>query len=336
MHSLLETRGAREAEIYEFNRIERLRLATFFTPIEKADRLQRAVTGAPNIYIKRDDCTAYLGGGNKLRKLEYVMADALAKGATTVLTIGSIQSNHARTTAMVTKRLGLNCELVLNDDVPDEGRANLRVYSHLGIKVHRVSTREDRVSRMNEVARDLERNGEQVYKIPLGSSDDIGSFGIVAAMEEVRVQQDQLNVEFNAIILSSTSGGTQAGLEVGKRLFGLDDLKVIGVSPAGTGERIKDYVLGAINPMLARLGSTDKIRRADLSVDDSFVGEGYGMSSEESREAINLFSETEGIMLDNTYTSKAAAALISYCRERRFRATDHVLFWHTGGLLSLF
>lgn len=325
-----------QAAIEVFNGIKRLPLSNLFTPIEKADRLREALPGAPHIYIKRDDCTGYLGGGNKLRKLEYVMAEVLAQGATTVITIGSTSSNHARTTALVARRLGLQCVLVLNDDVPQERRANFRIHDLLGVTSHIVATREERLPRMNEIAADLERRGERVYRIPLGCSDAIGSFGIVAALQEMAAQQESLQVDFDAIVVSSTSGGTQAGFEVGKRLFGLPDLQILGVSPAGPGERIKDYVLSAMCPMVSRLGLPCETGRQHLSVDDHFVGDGYGLPSQESADAARIFSQTEGILLDPVYTSKAAAALISYCHQQKFNETDHVLFWHTGGLMALF
>jgi D-cysteine desulfhydrase family pyridoxal phosphate-dependent enzyme len=331
------TAGVGDASALEaFSRIRRLRLASFYTPIERADRLRAQLPGAPHIFVKRDDCTGYLGGGNKLRKLEYVMADVLATGATTVITVGSVKSNHARTTAMVARRLGLKCVLVLSGDAPREPTAGSRLNELLGVTAHLVGTREERSARVAEVAAELEASGERVYKIPLGCSDEIGSFGLVAAMEEVRVQKEMLGVDFDAVVLSSTSGGTQAGLEVGRRLFGLTDWQILGVSPAGPSAWVKDYVQGALNPMLARLGLEGFARPEDLSVDDNFVGNGYGVPTAESEEAARMFADSEGIILDPVYTSKAAAALVSYCRERKFSRTDRVLFWHTGGLMALF
>src|SRR5687768_4568319 len=216
--------------IDKFLNLKRLRLTNFSTPIERADRLRALIPGAPHIYIKRDDLSGYFGGGNKLRKLEYVMADALAKGATTVVTTGSITSNLARTTAAVARRLGLKCELILNGGDPKSARANSRVAELLNVKVHSVSSREERDLTRDRVARELEQQGEVVYKIPLGASNEVGSFGMVAAMEEVAIQQFELGEQFDAIVLATSSGGTQAGLEVAKRLFDYRGLRIFGVS----------------------------------------------------------------------------------------------------------
>jgi D-cysteine desulfhydrase len=326
----------RETALDRFNRIKRLRLTNLRTPIERTDRLRRLIPGAPHLYIKRDDLTGYFAGGNKLRKLEYTMADALAKGATTVITTGSVTSNLARTAALVARRLGLKCVLVLNGGDPKKARANARVAELLGVEVHAVDTREDRDRRMNEIATMLTERGEHVYKIPLGASNEIGSFGMVAAMEELRIQQLQLGEQFDAIVFATSSGGTQAGLEAGKQLFGYHDLRILGISADDPAESIKQSVRGALDPMLSSLGLLGfPAEQDELSVDDSFVGPGYGVASPESDEASRLFADAEGILLDPVYTSKAAAGLIGYCRERMFRDTDRVLFWHTGGLMTL-
>ena len=195
----------------DFSSIPRMRLAQFFTPIEPATRLRNLLPNAPEIYIKRDDLTGYIAGGNKLRKLEYVMADVMAKGATTVITTGAVKSNHVRTTAQVARRYGLKCELVLNGEDFEDARANARVIELLGVKVHLVETKEQRTSKMAEVARTLELQGEKVYTIPLGASDEIGSFGLVAAIEELAIQQSELSVRFDAIVVPPSSCGTRAG-----------------------------------------------------------------------------------------------------------------------------
>jgi D-cysteine desulfhydrase family pyridoxal phosphate-dependent enzyme len=319
-----------------YKTLPRISLVNLGTPLEKCDRLRAAIPGAPNLYIKRDDCLGYLVGGNKLRKLEYVMADARRRKATTVLTVGGTTSNHARVTAMVASRLGLKCHLILNGTATDNPTGNLRIDKLLGVDVHLVQTRQQRNTTMDEVARDLEKKGEQVYKIPLGASDQVGSFGFVTALEEVLRQEKELGIRFNTIVCSSSSGGTQAGLEVGKRLFERRDLQIIGVSPDDSSDEIKGYVLRAANPMLSLLGLPEIKDRAELTVDDKQVGGGYRVASEQSKEAEKMFLSAEGILLDPVYTAKAAAGLIAYCRGRRFSTQDHVLFWHTGGLIALF
>lgn len=319
-----------------FLNLKRLRLTNLSTPIERADRLRSLIPGAPQLYLKRDDLSGYFGGGNKLRKLEYVMADALEKGATTVLTTGSITSNLARTTAAVARRLGLKCELILNGGDPRSARANSRVAELLNVKVHSVSSREERDLTRDRVARELEQQGEVVYKIPLGASNEVGSFGMVAALEEVAIQQFELGEQFDAIVLATSSGGTQAGLEVAKRLFDYRGLRILGVSADDPAAEIKDAALKAMVPMLQKLNLPSDVSADELNVDDSFIGEGYGINTDESREAMRLFADAEGVLLDPVYTSKGAAGLIAYCRRGVFKQTDRVLFWHTGGVMTLF
>mgnify|MGYP003288532819 CR=1 FL=1 len=327
----IEERHSKALEL--FTSIPRYRLLNLNTPIERLDRLRQALPGAPQLWIKRDDLTGYLGGGNKLRKLEYVMAHALSLGATTIVTTGSITSNLARTTALIARRLGLKCELILSGGDARSARANWRVAELLGVKIHSVAQSNERSSRMKEVARMLEERGERVYQVPLGASNEIGSFGMVAAFEELGIQQLELGEQFDAIVFATSSGGTQAGLEVGKRLFNYRHLRLLGVSADDPAETIRENALLAVGPMLSRLGITDVAN--DLIVDDNFIGEGYAVPTVASREAEKLFADSEGILLDPVYTAKAAAGLLAYCREGRFKQTDRVLFWHTGGVLTL-
>jgi D-cysteine desulfhydrase len=199
-----------------------------------------------------------------------------------------------------------------------------------------VSSREERDLTMERVARTLEAEGEVVYKIPLGASNDVGSFGMVAAMEELAIQQFELGEQFDAIVLATSSGGTQAGLEVAKRLFDYGALRILGVSADDPATDIKHAALKAIVPMLDKLNLASDVSADELNVDDSFIGEGYGINTNESKEAMRLFADAEGVLLDPVYTSKGAAGLIDYCRRGVFKETDRVLFWHTGGVMTLF
>jgi D-cysteine desulfhydrase len=331
----MSTAIIKDSALELFANIPRFRLVNLNSPIEPLNRLRRAIPGAPQLWIKRDDLTGYLGGGNKLRKLEYVMADALSRGATTIVTTGSITSNLARSTALIAKRLGLKCELILSGGNPESARANWRLAEMLGVKIHSVAASNERASRMKEVASALEERGERVYQIPLGASDKVGSFGMVAAFEELGIQQLELSQQFDAIVFATSSGGTQAGLEVGKRLFNYPNLRLLGVSADDPAELIKENALKAVGPMLSILGRSDVPTADKLFVDDNFIGEGYAIPTKESLAAAQLFAETEGILLDPVYVSKAAAGLLAYCREGRFKRTDKVLFWHTGGVLTL-
>ena len=332
-NTVLDEEASKALEL--FTSIPRHRLLNLNTPIERLDRLRQALPGAPQLWIKRDDLTGYLGGGNKLRKLEYVMAHARSCGATTIVTTGSITSNLARTTALIARRLGLKCELILSGANPESARANWRVAELLGVKIHSVAASHERSSRMKEVASELEERGERVYQIPLGASDEVGSFGMVAAFEELGIQQLEIGEQFDAIVFATSSGGTQAGLEVGKRLFNYRNLRLLGVSADDPAGLIKENVLKAVGPMLSLLGKSDVPAAEELFVDDNFIGEGYAIPTKESLAAAQLFAETEGILLDPVYVSKAAAGLLAYCREGRFKPTDKVLFWHTGGVLTL-
>ena len=319
-----------------FHATPRMPLVNLGTPIERCARLEKEISDSPNIFIKRDDFLGYLIGGNKIRKLEYVMADVRDKGATAVVTIGSVQSNHARITALVARRCGLKCALVLNGAPPDPPTANYRIENLLGVEIHPVDKREDRLGRMAEVAAGLRARGEIVYTIPLGASDGVGSFGFVNAFEELALQEKEMGLAFDAIVIGSSSGGTQAGLEVGKRLFGRPGLRIIGISPDDTPATIQESVTGIMGPMLEQLGLRSEAGPSGIVVDDHYVGDGYGIPSEASREATDLFARTEGILLDPVYTSKSAAGLLDYCRNGRFPAGQNVLFWHTGGLVTLF
>lgn len=322
--------------IEKFAKIPRLHLTCLSTPIEKCERLRKTIPGAPHIYVKRDDHIGYLCGGNKIRKLEYVMSDVLTKEATTVVTTGSFQSNHARATAMVAKRLGLECVLILNGEEPEIPRGNYLISHLLKTEVIPIASREERHPKMEEVVHRLEGRGERTYKISLGASDDIGSFGFVKAFEELNSQQQNMGIQFDAFIISSSSGGTQAGLELGKKIFDLPDLRILGISPDDPADGIKDTMVNIIGPMLIRLGLEPSLNSDEFVVDAKYIGGGYGRATSLSEEATEIFLKTEGILLDPVYTSKAAAALIDYCRNGMFNPDDNVLFWHTGGLLNLF
>jgi 1-aminocyclopropane-1-carboxylate deaminase/D-cysteine desulfhydrase-like pyridoxal-dependent ACC family enzyme len=247
-----------------------------------------------------------------------------------------VQSNHARITAQSARRLGFDVILVLNGDKPEKPSANFLINSKLGIDIHYVSSREERSTKMAELAGKLESQGEKVYEIPLGASDEIGSLGFVHAFEELCAQEKKQGFEFDYLLHSSSSGGTQAGLEIGKRLFERKRLKIIGISSDNSTEEIRSAVMDAAGPILSRLEMDLVLDPEEISVDTNYIGPGYAIPSELSLEADFLFSKWEGLLLDPTYTAKAAAALIDYSRKGIFRKTDRVLFWHTGGLLNLF
>ena len=316
--------------------IPRLRFSPGYTPIEACERLRGRLPCGPRLFIKRDDYSSHLAGGNKLRKLEFTMAEAVRKQASAIVTVGSIHSNHARITAMVARRLGLQCALILNGDGHQEAKGNFYLSKLLGADLYFVDSRDQRVPKMEAVAEDLTWQGERVYKVPLGCSDALGSLGLVAAMEEVVRQEEDLGVQFDAIVLASSSGGTQAGLEAGKRLFGLDRLQIIGISPDDAAASIRKTVSCLATELMQNLGMEGGVGEAEVEIYDQYIGPGYGLATEASQEATRLFSQAEGLLLDPFYTSKAAAGLLDLCRQGRFPPHSHVLFWHTGGLVNLF
>lgn len=320
--------------INSLEKISRLSLSNLDTPIEKCSRISALFPNGPEIYIKRDDYIGSLVWGNKLRKLEYSLADALKQGADTIITCGGVQSNHSRITAQLCKRLGLDCILVQNGEAQEVPTGNHKINRLLNIPIHYVSSSEERNVKMREVFDEIKSKGASPYIIPLGASNEIGCIGFVNAVEELNEQQEKLGVEFDVIIHSTSSGGTQAGLEIGKRLFGLEKLTVIGISSDTSVDDLKKSILKCTGPALKQLGVDFSIDREDLNIDTSYIGPGYGQASTKSDEAEILFIQHEGIFLDTTYTAKAAAGLIDYIRTGKLVKGQKVLFWHTGGILD--
>ena len=320
--------------INNLDKVSRISLSNLDTPIEKCERLASLFPEGPEIFIKRDDFIGSLVWGNKLRKLEYSLADALEQGADTIITCGGIQSNHSRITAQVSKRLGLDCVLVQNGEAQEIPTGNHKINRMLDIPIHYVNAGEERDGKMFEVSEELLKDGKKPYIIPLGASNEIGCLGFVKAMEELKKQQEVLGIQFDAIIHASSSGGTQAGMEIGKRLFGMENLSITGISADSSVEELQNSILKCTDPLLKRIDAGFTIDKDDLSIDTSYIGPGYGIASDQSNEAEELFLKHEGIFLDTCYTAKAASALIDYCRNGKFKKGQKILFWHTGGILA--
>jgi 1-aminocyclopropane-1-carboxylate deaminase/D-cysteine desulfhydrase-like pyridoxal-dependent ACC family enzyme len=302
------------------------------TPVEELTRLRTALGGTATLLVKRDDAIRFAFGGNKVRKMRVVGADALARRADTLITSGGVQSNHARVTAAIAAKLGLRCVLVVNGTRPQEPTANARLDQLLGADVRYVRTRDERAPMMEEVAAEERAAGRQPYVIPIGASIPLGAAAFVQAVDELLEQIPPPDV----ILHASSSGGTQAGIVAGCALAGVRT-RVIGISadePAGAlAAQIRSILAG-----LAVLLGVDAQRfdPVSIEIDDSFVGGGYGVPTEASTAAIELLARTEALFLDPTYTAKAMAALIAYVRRGTFSPTDTVLFWHTGGQVALF
>jgi D-cysteine desulfhydrase family pyridoxal phosphate-dependent enzyme len=307
-------------------------LVSSATPIEELPRLRATLGGGPRIYVKRDDAIGFAFGGNKVRKMALVAADALAHDADTLITTGGVQSNHARVTAAAAAKLGLRCVLVVNGSAPERPTANAFLNRLLGAEVRYVPSREARAPAMEEAADELKRAGRRPYVIPLGASTPLGAAAFVRAVVEMLEQ----TIPPDVIVHSTSSGGTQAGIAAGCAMAGVHT-RVIGISaddPARSLESAVRRILAGLGPLLG-LGPQG-FEDLPIEIDDSFVGEGYGVATNESREAIELAARTEGLFLDPTYTSKAMAGLIARVRAREFPDNSTILFWHTGGQVGLF
>jgi 1-aminocyclopropane-1-carboxylate deaminase/D-cysteine desulfhydrase-like pyridoxal-dependent ACC family enzyme len=327
----MQPRHARALDSLET--IPSIQLAHYPTPIEELLRLRAALGGGPRLLIKRDDTISFALGGNKVRKAEIFAARALAEGADTIITVGGLQSNHCRVTAAMAAKLGLKCLLVINGVRPERPFANTLLDLLLGAEIEYVVSREEREPAMRAAAERLRSEGRRPLEIPLGASTPLGAVAFTRAIGEVLDQIAPPDV----IVHSSSSAGTQAGLVAGCGLLGLHT-RVIGISadePAGELQaKVKSLVTG-IGDLLGTDGAALAAARP-IEVDDRFVGPGYGIASSESIEAQQLIARTEAIVVDHTYTAKALAGLIALVRERRFRNSDTVLFWHTGGQVGVF
>jgi 1-aminocyclopropane-1-carboxylate deaminase/D-cysteine desulfhydrase-like pyridoxal-dependent ACC family enzyme len=307
-------------------------LAPQATPVEELERLRRVLDMDARLLVKRDDAIAFAFGGNKVRKLRYVAAAARDAGADTLITTGGVQSNHARVTAAVAARLGMRCILVANGAAPARPTANALLDRLLGAEIIYVASREDRGPAMEEAARTVRRSGGAPCVIPLGASTPLGAAAFVAAVAELAAQIDPPDV----IVHATSSGGTQAGLVAGCALAGWST-HIIGISADESSSSLTAQIRGLF-PGLAELLHVEprRLHAYDVEVDDRFVGEGYGIPTAASREAIDLTARNEALFLDPTYTAKAMAGLIARARAREFPTGTTVLFWHTGGQVGLF
>lgn len=322
-----------------FADIPRLPLSHAPTPIERLSRLGEQL-GTNHLWIKRDDCTGLGLGGNKTRKLEYLMADAQQQGATVVLTAGGLQSNHARQTAAAAARLGMACELVLEpvSGTPEtlyDHTGNVLLDRLFGAALTRVNTGEDLESVLNQRARAHADAGEVPYVVPVGGSNEVGSLGYVRCLSEIAKWQYDADVEFDRIVLATGSAGTQAGLLVGANLF---DVKadVLGFCVSRSTEDQHELVQDLTERLHYSLTGSTLSYQDRVRTDGDYVGPGYGVATDGMRQAVRVVAEQEGILLDPVYTGKAMNGLIDYYRQEWIRPDERVLFLHTGGAPALF
>ncbi len=307
-------------------------LAHLPTPIEKLGRLSKHL-GGPEIIIKRDDLTGLATGGNKTRKLEFLVAEALAKGCDHLITTGGPQSNHCRQTAAAAAHLGLGCSVILRGHAPDRSIGNLLLDELLGAHVY--WTGEDNHSEhMDAVSAELIAMGRKPYTIPLGGSNVVGATGYVKAMEELMAQLETQKQNVDFILFASSSGGTQAGIILGAQVFDFHG-QVYGISIDHPADALRTQVAALATATATHLGLEQLPIIDKVLVNDDYLGQGYAMVGDLEREAIRLVAKREGILLDPVYTARAMGGLIDLIRWGAFTRGQTVLFWHTGGTASL-
>lgn len=308
------------------------------TPIERLDRFSK-VLGGPTIYMKRDDLLGLTGGGNKTRKLEFLMADALSQGADTIITCGALQSNHCRLTLAAAVKEGLDCHLVLEEGegtrFNSQANGNQLLFSLLGAKeLHIVPFGDDLLARAEKVAVQLRGQGRKPYIIPIGGSNELGTLGYVRCAEEIVQQCNEQQLVFSDVIAASGSAGTQAGLALGLYRENAP-FTVKGINVSRSNETQLPKVEALLQSTARKLNMTD-VPTNLIHCFDGYVGEGYTIPTDEMIEAVKLLARTEGILLDAVYTGKVMAGLIDFVKKGNYSKDDSLLFVHTGGAPSLF
>lgn len=323
----------------KFTEFPRVSLAHLPTPLEPMARLSKFL-GGPQLFIKRDDCTGLASGGNKTRKLEFLMADALAQKADTVITQGAVQSNHVRQTLAAAARLGLDCKVLLEARVPDAPETyrtsgNVLLDGILGADIETYADGTDMDAAMEEKADSLKEAGRRPYIIPGGGSNRIGALGYVDCADELTGQISNMGLNVTKIVHGTGSTGTQAGLVAG--LVALNsNIEVIGVSVRADEKSQIAKVHALASDTAKYIGVADGIPESKVVVRDQYVGEGYGIPTEGMLEAVQLCAQYEGIFLDPVYSGKGMAGLIGMVRNGELTEEDTVVFIHTGGSVALF
>ncbi|MCJ7657834.1 MAG: D-cysteine desulfhydrase family protein [Anaerolineales bacterium] len=309
--------------------IARLDFAHLPTPVERLPRLSEYL-GGPEILVKRDDQTGLATGGNKTRKLEYLLAEAQGEGAGTLITTGAVQSNHCRQTAAAAARCGFDCILVLVGEQPETVSGNLFLDQLFGAEIV-WTKRETRDETLQRVFSKSLSEGGQPYLVPYGGSNPTGASAYAFAMKELIEQ----GIAADWIVFASSSGGTQAGMVVGAHLFGFQG-QVLGISVDEPAQVLQSRVAELARGVADFMGEGLSITPQDIQVNADYLGGGYGVVSDTERESIRLFAIYEGILLDPVYTGRAAGGMIDLIRKGFFSPDERVLFWHTGGMPALF
>lgn len=323
----------------KLSKFPRVRITHGPTALEPMKRLSEELDG-PNLWIKRDDCTGLATGGNKTRKLEYLMADALQQGADTVITQGATQSNHARQTAAIAAKMGMRCYIILEDrtgykfeDYKDSGNVFL---DHLyGAHVSEVPADTDMNAAMAELAQSLKAKGHKPYVIPGGGSNAIGALGYVTCALELMDQANNMGLAIDTLVHATGSAGTQAGLVVG--LYGSrSQIPVYGVGVRAPKQAQEGRVFELAQQTADLLGVPGSVAREDVVANCDYIGDGYGKPTAGMIEAVTMLARLEGILLDPVYSGKGMAGLIDLCRKGHFKKGQNVVFLHTGGAVGLY
>jgi D-cysteine desulfhydrase len=316
-------------------KLPRTKLGFFPTPITELKRISGHLNG-PRIYIKRDDLSGLAFGGNKTRKLEYLIADAITNGYDTVITGGAEQSNHCRQTAAAAVSCGLECHLVLGGNETPAPTGNLLIDKLLGVKIH--WTGEFRKGeKIPDIANQLRIAGRKPYIIPYGGSNPIGVYGFIEAMGELNNQLSETKLNIDHIIFASSSGGTHAGMILGKEIYNIGaNLIGIEIDKAEDEGPYINRLLKLVNQTSEFIELNRFFNKLEIILRKEYLGDGYGIVGELERSAIKLLAEKEGILVDPVYTGRALGGLIDMIEKKEFMKSENVLFWHTGGTPALF
>jgi len=317
----------------------RVPLAHLPTPLEFLPNLTKHL-GGPDIWVKRDDCTGLATGGNKTRKLEFSMGEALEKGADTIITVGAVQSNHVRQTAAAACKLGMDCEVLLEHRIVDPSElyrnsGNVLLDRIFGANLREFDKGTDFDAAMESVADEVRARGRVPYIVPGGASNPVGALGYVGCGEELLQQFGEQNLKVDHIVTATGSAGTHGGLVVGLRASG-SDLPILGIGVNAPQDVQEERVFDLACETAELIGKPGCVSRDDIVADCNYIGPGYGEPTDGMNEAVLMLARQEGLLFDPVYSGKALAGMIDYVRQGRFGSDDTIVFLHTGGSAGLF
>ncbi len=321
------------------SRFPRVSLAHLPTPLELLPNLS-AELGGPQIWVKRDDCTGLATGGNKTRKLEFVMADAIEKGADTIVTVGAVQSNHVRQTAAAACKLGLSCEVLLEHRLTDPSdnyanSGNVLLDRIFGANLREYPGGTDFDKEMQLVADEVRSSGKKPYIVPGGASDKIGALGYVNCALELLTQANDRGLVIDHLVTATGSAGTQGGLIVGLKATN-SGIPLLGIGVSAPREAQEQKVFELAELTAEHIGAPGVVERKDVVANCDYIGDGYGVPTDSMNEAVMMLARTEGLLFDPVYSGKALAGMIDLVRRGEFKDAENIVFLHTGGSAALF